>query len=683
MKSRARSKQINIFNGNPTHVYTMNISALVHTDHLVIQGVGIPETGSSKDMNYISLIQDPKSQEPSLGEIPYPSLAFKNVKLRGNLYVDCSSVHLELTLHAVRFEDGNIKVVACNHLRLHISKSHLRNVKCHFESAEGSYISVTNTKLSDQHSAMLFAFTSGAEPHVVTISNSSFVKSGRSPKGALAIGATRANSAVKASLRNCTFLDNGRALDLAVAGDLILNMNHCKFHRNIAYGAGGAMRVIGTELNPMATERTTHSRIIVVHDSVFTSNVAKTETVFDNVKPPVKRSLSNSLRSNQELGSGGALYLKLRDRAAFGSTGLLTITASNFDNNTADDGGSALFICPGMAAEVKNCTFKGPASISQHVSDNGLISVGGMISLENVDITGSSSSGISTPLLSYHANDPLNENIKGSFLLTCPPGYNIKKNSKIGHSGAGHSSLDVVCLPCPPASYSLGVASLLVGATQNLSSGSHLECNPCPYGAVCDKGIKSKSNFWGAESREAVVMYSCPFGYCSSGSHLSTSYDTCAENRVGILCGKCVKDYSEAIGSTHCLPNSQCGRKKYLLITFFIVTSLLYVLFFMFQHELSWFFYYVFRRCKRSPACSLDQYSSDPGYFQIFMFFIQAIHIINLPILADEEQSFAKTFRPGHLIPSYVLNGVTNIVNFNVLGFLTDSCIFPNINPVH
>ena len=95
-------------------------------------------------------------------------------------------------------------------------------------------------------------------------------------------------------------------------------------------------------------------------------------------------------------------------------------------------------------------------------------------------------------------------------------------------------------------------------------------------------------------------MYSCPCGYCCAGPDCQ-EYNSCAKNRGSVLCGNCIKGYSETLFSPHCIPNSECSLLPFLLMLFgFGIT---YVVVFIFQKDLKEFLFAPLDQKKKpSPA---------------------------------------------------------------------------------
>lgn len=98
-----------------------------------------------------------------------------------------------------------------------------------------------------------------------------------------------------------------------------------------------------------------------------------------------------------------------------------------------------------------------------------------------------------------------------------------------------------------------------------------IPCLTCPNGGNCEKGvIKSRGNFYGfKESSTSVKYITCPTGYCCSNRTECTSYNTCARNRRGVLCGQCEHGYQENLFvESYCIKSESCRNKAWFWLLF-------------------------------------------------------------------------------------------------------------------
>ena len=218
-------------------------------------------------------------------------------------------------------------------------------------------------------------------------------------------------------------------------------------------------------------------------------------------------------------------------------------------------GGEALYL--GFKATITNTTIHAPGFTS-YPSQRGLL------------------------LHSFADSADVMDNVK----IQCPVGWNI---SVIGVY-SGKKSFDMLaatCSSCPPNYYSLHSGEVLF--SRNFTQGYktyHIRCLPCPYGGRCSNGIvRAQDNFWAMpiNDHSTLNFVRCPVGYCCHGSQCQ-GYDSCSNNRVGVLCGKCKEGYSEDSLTSDCLPETNCSKIWFWVI--FICAGMIYVIILMYIEEI-------------------------------------------------------------------------------------------------
>ena len=140
--------------------------------------------------------------------------------------------------------------------------------------------------------------------------------------------------------------------------------------------------------------------------------------------------------------------------------------------------------------------------------------------------------------------------------------------------------INITLLPCPPG-------FILVGYPPKCDCHPVLKTNNIKCIISNFKGFHSWTlgSIWVAvttHSGQHKVFFSnhCPYDYCKYSSKqidLNNNPDVqCDFNRAGILCGSCEKNYSLAIGSSHCIhcPNNN----NVALLIFFAAAGVLLVL---------------------------------------------------------------------------------------------------------
>eukprot|EP00111_Clytia_hemisphaerica_P020385 TCONS_00060054-protein len=173
----------------------------------------------------------------------------------------------------------------------------------------------------------------------------------------------------------------------------------------------------------------------------------------------------------------------------------------------------------------------------------------------------------------------------------------ISERTPFSNSTNKFTDITTTCTPCPKGSYSFqkGFQHLWF-ADHNRKNKSrqqtsfedvyqnNVTCSKCASEASCDSGtIKSKGNSWGYRQNDEVKFIQCPAFYCCSPyGERCISYDTCAKNREGTLCGKCMEGFSEDIFSAKCLSNQICSQKSVLFWIVYILGAIIFTYFLMY-----------------------------------------------------------------------------------------------------
>ena len=119
------------------------------------------------------------------------------------------------------------------------------------------------------------------------------------------------------------------------------------------------------------------------------------------------------------------------------------------------------------------------------------------------------------------------------------------------------------CIPCAQGTYSLKNESLntslsFQSKSATLRENTNFTCLDCPVGANCTVSIKSKSNFYGYETKgQKLKFLPCPRGICCTGNQCN-AIKSCNKNRFGTLCARCIESYMESFLSTDCISIHSC-----------------------------------------------------------------------------------------------------------------------------
>ena len=154
--------------------------------------------------------------------------------------------------------------------------------------------------------------------------------------------------------------------------------------------------------------------------------------------------------------------------------------------------------------------------------------------------------------------------------LTCSPGndmtldmikYTLHVRNNSFANGLPICRVQFQCLPYPQNLFSLAYGQAILLNSSSSKTGN-IKCNPCPNGGDCSGEIKAKANFWGYKSgnqdADTIKFSPCPRDYCCQGENCLT-FNSCNENREGILCGQCREGYAQGQSTAKCIKIQKCG----------------------------------------------------------------------------------------------------------------------------
>ncbi len=308
-----------------------------------------------------------------------------------------------------------------------------------------------------------------------------------------------------------------------------------------------------------------------VHSALQSSRVSVSNCTFHNNKAE-RGDIST-------LGYGGAVYV-------FGTDLSLLISNSIFENNIADEEGSAMYFTSGVNVHISNCLFV------HHIAGNTSFP-GAVIAGKSLIVNFGAKFDIQQQTTSSFREEVKVTNFLRTFnvdmIIKCPKWYTFyslynidAQNTELIDSNSVLSleHLNTRCLPCAKAFYT-GVSgeSILkyvkgseeVNVTVDKGQGNpaHEHCMKCPYGATCTgSNVVARPNYWGFWHNGELHFQQCPAGYCCTGTSHSPceNYNTCAGNRTGDLCGSCEQGYSVAILTGSCTNNKNCGNSYYFWV---------------------------------------------------------------------------------------------------------------------
>ena len=484
-------------------------------------------------------------------------------------------------------------------------------------------------------------------------------------------------------IKNTTFLNNARAVLIEAEEGLkrgSMFASESVFMGNKALGPGGAIHL---------DQHHGYFNLRVIN-SEFRENVA--------IGLVTSNEISTNRVSNIS-GSGGAIGVLVKASQGDPLTRCaVDILNCTFENNAAESYGGSVYFTSGVVASISSSDFSNGLQPNLRPRIGDLLESHGNMFLTNSTFQVSSSDD-AVPILSYHAEQDGQflhaENVK----FICPKGHQAKPIYTTVMPGSKSSKVPletvlVYCQSCNEGTYSLDESHLIITQVAGIEIRHIREpiCDVCPKGASCRAGVFAKANFWGETYNGTLHMYLCPANYCCQDS-LCTTYDACASNRVGTLCGRCKAGFSESLFSSKCVPDDKCTSTTRFLV---IIASygILCVGILIVQEELGlmvlgftrWM-QKTFKKCKRrySQLGRLDKgvlakdaigpgldavYAKETprgAFLNIFMYYTQTISLVTIG-----------TLYIGNIdTPLYALvNMLLYVFSFNTISLNFSTCLF-------
>ena len=478
----------------------------------------------------------------------------------------------------------------------------------------------------------------------ITIADSTFRHNTCSKSGVVYLKVQKSHK-VSVNIYNTTFVNNSAALagssihlNFTILKEKVsANIENCKFTNNTnkesaagIYVTAGNVLVSGCEFH---------------NNSVFTDKSYVSQTV-------------------ERKGAGGAIY--------FLSKANMTIKNNIFVNNTANWFGGTLAGAGPLT--LQNCYFENSPNLETHSIIGDMIYLSGETLMENVTMEVKKVSERSS-VLWYSGTKANLKSTKESYInYTCPVGANFQNLSLVQYDDHTMSYKDLFyfCEVCPNHQYSVqnGYKRGSLTDFHNESEWSrNFTCHPCSFGGECRNGvIKAEPGQWGYVVNDGenltVEFQTCPSGYCCEDRHSCVTYDSCAPNRVGILCGQCAENMSEILFSPECRDNDKCNDLWYLVIE--ILTAVIYLFAFLYQLEVLNF---ILKYMLWLPSSDIDDAAMN-AYIKTIFYFYQTVDLLTV----QENQVSAK-------IIGYIQPFLIYLLNFGPIAALFGVCPYKNLKP--
>ena len=236
--------------------------------------------------------------------------------------------------------------------------------------------------------------------------------------------------------------------------------------------------------------------------------------------------------------------------------------------------------------------------------------------------------------------------IKKNFEILCPKGYqlNAQKLCRDSKKTITCYYINVECEQCPAKTYTVERGEFI------FNKSNEIQCQQCPRGGDCGRGVfTAKPNFWGYITMKKVIFVQCPRVYCCE---TCVTYDSCHGNRYGTLCGRCPEGMSESLFSTQSISNKECSL-NYSFTIGTIAVLVLYLIFFLYQPEISSFFrrYLIIKRLSFSKSTrhgnlnndgSNGNDSSSSGIIKILFYYYQVCSLLKSSVGSLKNRQFIR-----------------------------------------
>ena len=416
------------------------------------------------------------------------------------------------------------------------------------------------------------------------------------------------NKIVVINVLRCIFAN--AETDLCNLKNCIVYIKRTKFNNSCLYSGYG----IKTDISENSTflksvlahipERQFNSSSLILQDASFTgSRVLETGEVA--VQIMIYRCPNVTIKN--------CLFRKSTGSVLLAVDSLVNITNSRFVNNQQVDKGLQVSVVHILrsSAFISGCSFDNntsPLAQGGTLRFDGCVLDYKIISIINTSIKGgiqSKSESFENSLVSISATDAI------KFLhhvnISCPVNYKL-----IYTFGSDNFSFQVFCKKCLRNTYSLNFESITWNETKSSFDYQAITCTECPYEAICHKRIQSKGNYWGYETENKTVKFVyCPISYCCISPSSCSSYNTCSPKRHGILCSKCLRNYSVGLfGYNRCIPSASCSKFYFWIIYLFL--TVFCTLFFMYMQEI----FLLIKRILQKLACYRDVILNDINEIQ-------------------------------------------------------------------
>ena len=130
------------------------------------------------------------------------------------------------------------------------------------------------------------------------------------------------------------------------------------------------------------------------------------------------------------------------------------------------------------------------------------------------------------------------------------------------------------------------------------------KCHVCLLGGRCHSGrVMALNDNWGYKKGTEIVFIKCKSGY--SCPHLECmTFSSCAENRIGTVCSKCIDNSLLGLKTDTCYPKGKC--KSNLVWPIMFINAMVFAILILFKNDFGAKIHLVLKRFMRYRRCKVS-----------------------------------------------------------------------------
>ena len=222
-------------------------------------------------------------------------LTISGLKVTGNIQIDAGDSTLGFVMTNTKAAYGRtvVNITGCRHLIARIARSEFTDALLAFSSEDTSNIAVTRSTFRGATSAnatksvgITVKCSERHGKHIIRLDRCLFENMQQNfgtdyPDAAFSLLTAKEKTRVKLYVIDSTFLNNSRAIDLSIKGDVFVLVTGSSFTGNVADGSGGAIRATATLRKGLGSVALIERAAINIVNCSFEGNTAVTSQRYD------------------------------------------------------------------------------------------------------------------------------------------------------------------------------------------------------------------------------------------------------------------------------------------------------------------------------------------------------------------------------------------------------------------